>query len=226
MVLAHELLPTTSCAACRRRRCASSRSGCGDQGGVTPALVAAGYDVLAIDPRAPEGPNYRRITLEELEPEPFDAVVAGRVLHHVTPLAPALAKLAGLAPLLLADEFAWDRIDEAVQQWYERLYTGAVRRRSASNGAARPGRVALPSRRSPLLGDTARRARRGLRDRRGGVAALPVPLARGRDRAARACRDRRWRVARDWISLHRSRATSVTSGSRAARRHRGDPRTA
>lgn len=96
--------------------------GCGDQGGATPALVAAGYDVLAIDPRAPEGPNYRRITLEELEPEPFDAVVAGRVLHHVTPLEPALSKLAELAPLLVADEFAWNLIDEAVQQWYERLY--------------------------------------------------------------------------------------------------------
>ena len=96
--------------------------GCGDQGGVTPALVAAGYDVLAIDPRAPEGPNYRRITLEELEPEPFDAVVAGRVLHHVTPLAPALAKLAHLAPLLLADEFAWNLIDADAQRWYERLY--------------------------------------------------------------------------------------------------------
>jgi hypothetical protein len=97
--------------------------GCGDQGGVAPALIAAGYDVLAIDPRAPEGPHYRRITLEELEPEPFDAVVAGRVLHHVTPLAPALAKLAGLAPLLLADEFAFDRIDAAAQRWYERLFT-------------------------------------------------------------------------------------------------------
>ena len=79
--------------------------------------------MLAIDPRAPEGPHYRRLTLEELEPEPFDAVVAGRVLHHVTPLAPALAKLAGLAPLLVADEFAWDRIDAAAQHWYERLYT-------------------------------------------------------------------------------------------------------
>ena len=96
--------------------------GCGDRGGVTPTLLAAGYDVLAIDPRAPEGSSYRRITLEELEPEPFDAVVAGRVLHHVTPLKPALAKLAGLAPLLLADEFAFDRIDTVAQQWYEGLY--------------------------------------------------------------------------------------------------------
>lgn len=96
--------------------------GCGDRGGVTPALVAAGYDVLAIDPRAPDGPQFRRITLEALEPEPFDAVVAGRMLHHVTPLAPALAKLAGLAPLLVADEFAWNLIDASAQRWYERLF--------------------------------------------------------------------------------------------------------
>ena len=96
--------------------------GCGDQGGVTPALLAAGYDVLAIDPRAPEGQTYRRITLEELESEPFDAVVAGRVLHHVARLAPALTKLAGLAPLLIADEFAWNLIDPGAQRWYERLY--------------------------------------------------------------------------------------------------------
>ena len=96
--------------------------GCGDQGGATPALVAAGYDVLAIDPRAPDGQNYRRITLEEFEPEPFDAIVAGRVLHHVTPLEPAISKLAGLAPLLIADEFAWNLIDPGAQRWYERLY--------------------------------------------------------------------------------------------------------
>src|SRR6266542_4468328 len=54
--------------------------GCGYQGGVAPALAAAGYDVLAIDPDAPEGPLYRAIALEELDdPGPFDAVVAGRV---------------------------------------------------------------------------------------------------------------------------------------------------
>jgi hypothetical protein len=94
--------------------------GCGDEGGVTPALLDAGYDVVAIDPRAPEGPPYLRVTLEELdEPGPFAAAVAGRVLHHVHPLAPALDKLVALAPLLLADEFSWDRIDAATQDWYE-----------------------------------------------------------------------------------------------------------
>jgi Methyltransferase domain len=94
--------------------------GCGDEGGVTPALAAAGYDALGIDPRAPDGPLFRRITLEELDDAgPFAAVVAGRVLHHVHPLEPALDKLVSLAPLLVADEFSWDRIDEPTQDWYE-----------------------------------------------------------------------------------------------------------
>lgn len=94
--------------------------GCGREGGVAPALAAAGYDVLAVDPDAPEGPLYRRITLEELDdPGPFDAVVAGRVLHHVRPLASALDKLAALAPLLVLDEFAWNHMDEPTIDWYE-----------------------------------------------------------------------------------------------------------
>ena len=94
--------------------------GCGREGGVAPALAAAGYDVLAIDPQAPEGPLYRQTTLEELnDPGLFDAVVAGRVLHHVHPLGPALDKLAALAPQLILDEFAWDHVDEPTIEWYE-----------------------------------------------------------------------------------------------------------
>jgi Methyltransferase domain len=94
--------------------------GCGDTGGVTPALAEAGYDVLAIDERAPDGGRYRRITLQELEePAEFEAVVAERVFHHVHPLGEALDKVARLAPLFVIDEFAWDRIDEPTQDWYE-----------------------------------------------------------------------------------------------------------
>jgi Methyltransferase domain len=94
--------------------------GCGEEGGVVPALSAAGHDVLGIDPDAPAGPRYRRITLEELDDAgPFDAVVAGRVLHHVDPLAPGLDKLAALAPLLVVDEFAWNHLDEPTVEWYE-----------------------------------------------------------------------------------------------------------
>jgi hypothetical protein len=94
--------------------------GCGREGGVAPALAAAAYDVVAIDPHAPEGPLYRQVSLEELDdPGPFAAVVAGRVLHHVHPLGPALDKLVGLAPLLVLDEFAWNHMDEPTVEWYE-----------------------------------------------------------------------------------------------------------
>jgi hypothetical protein len=94
--------------------------GCGRKGGIAPALAAAGYDVLAIDPDAPEGPVYRRVTLEEFDdPGPFGAVVAGNVLHHVHPLGAALDKLTTLAPLLIVDEFAWNHIDEPSVDWYE-----------------------------------------------------------------------------------------------------------
>jgi Methyltransferase domain len=94
--------------------------GCGVEGGLTPALADAGYDVLGIDPDAPEGPLFRSVTLEELDdPGRFAAVVASRVLHHVEPLGPGLDKLARLAPLLLVDEFAPERIDEPTREWYE-----------------------------------------------------------------------------------------------------------
>ena len=94
--------------------------GCGREGGVAPELADAGYDVLAVDHEAPSGPLYRGGTLEELDDDgPFDAVVAGRVLHHVHPLGPALEKLRRLAPLLVLDEFAWNHMDEPTVEWYE-----------------------------------------------------------------------------------------------------------
>jgi hypothetical protein len=109
--------------------------GCGDEGGVTPELAAAGYDVLGIDPQAPEGPLFRRIALEQLDdPGPFAAVVASRVLHHVHPLGAALDKLAGLAPLLLLDEFAWELLDEPTQDWYEAQYRTLVAAGRAPSG--------------------------------------------------------------------------------------------
>jgi hypothetical protein len=92
--------------------------GCGRDGGLVELLSGAGYDVLGVDPQAPEGERFRRSAFQELDGE-WDAVVAGRVLHHVVPLNEAIAKLAALAPLLVVDEFAWDRIDEAAQDWYE-----------------------------------------------------------------------------------------------------------
>ena len=86
--------------------------GCGD-GQAALALAGAGHEVTAIDPVAPEGPIFERVTLEEFVPSaPFDAVVASRSLHHVPDLELAVDKIAQLAPLLVVDEFAWDRFDE------------------------------------------------------------------------------------------------------------------
>lgn len=92
--------------------------GCGDAGGVVPALVDAGYDAVGVDPRAPAGPHFRRTDFREVEGA-FDAVVAGRVIHHLRPLDDAVEKLASLAPVLIVDEFAWDLIDADLQAWYE-----------------------------------------------------------------------------------------------------------
>lgn len=93
--------------------------GCGDAGGLVEALVERGYDALGVDPRAPLGARFVQAEFEELEDGEWDAVVAGRVLHHVNPLGAGLDRLAAFAPLLVVDEFASDRIDAAAQDWYE-----------------------------------------------------------------------------------------------------------
>jgi hypothetical protein len=104
--------------------------GCGAEGGLVPALTAAGYDALGADPDAPEGECFVRGTFEVIDPgaDGFDAVVAGRVLHHVRPLEAGLDRLVELAPLLVVDEFARELVDERAQAWYEerhRLLTAA-----------------------------------------------------------------------------------------------------
>ena len=92
--------------------------GCGREGGLVEPLAAAGYDVVGVDPHAPEGDRFVRTQFQSLDGE-WDAAVAGRVLHHVNPLAEGLDILVSLAPLLVVDEFAANRIDAAAQDWYE-----------------------------------------------------------------------------------------------------------
>jgi SAM-dependent methyltransferase len=114
--------------------------GCGS-GDLARALAAAGYDVLAIDPEAPEGPLFRRIRLEDLEAaDRFDAVVASRSLHHVGDLAAAVEKMAAhLAKggTIVIDEFGWERLDArsaeevgiSLAEWrkeHEDLHTAAA----------------------------------------------------------------------------------------------------
>jgi SAM-dependent methyltransferase len=110
--------------------------GCG-AGKLALALDAAGFEVTAIDPAAPDGPIFRRIKLEELEDDGrFDAVVARGVFHHMgESLEPNLDRvvraLAGGGPLVL-DEFGPDRLDEVTAAWYEgqRLILAAAGRPS------------------------------------------------------------------------------------------------
>jgi SAM-dependent methyltransferase len=96
--------------------------GCGE-GELARALDAAGYEVVAIDPEAPEGSIFRRTTIEAFDGRgPFDAVVASRSLHHVEDLGGVLDKLvrllAGGGPLIL-NEFAWDRREPMTPEWEE-----------------------------------------------------------------------------------------------------------
>ena len=99
--------------------------GCGE-GELAHALVRAGHSVTAIDPRAPEGPIFRPVGIEEFtEPGPFDYVVASLSLHHIENLEGALDKIADVLRTggnLVVVEFAWDRIDDATAEWsLERL---------------------------------------------------------------------------------------------------------
>jgi SAM-dependent methyltransferase len=110
--------------------------GCGD-GTLALELAVVGYDVLAIDPVAPEGEIFRRTTVEELDdPGPFGAVVASRSLHHVHDLDAGLDRIvAVLEPggLLLVDEFAPDRLDDdTIDWWYgQRRAVAAARGKGA-----------------------------------------------------------------------------------------------
>ena len=92
--------------------------GCGELGGVVPALVVAGYDAIGVDPNAPDGERFLRADFREVDGA-FDAAVAGRVIHHLFPLGEALDHLARLAPQVVVDEFAWDLIGPDMEAWYD-----------------------------------------------------------------------------------------------------------
>src|SRR5690349_14180075 len=89
--------------------------GCGS-GELALALAADGHDVAAIDPRAPDGPIFRQLRLEDLDAdEPrYDAVVASSSLHHVDDAAAAVDRIADLlrpGGVILLSEFATEHLD-------------------------------------------------------------------------------------------------------------------
>jgi SAM-dependent methyltransferase len=95
--------------------------GCGD-GRLARALAELGYRVVAIDPDAPAGAIFQAVPLEEFaDPAGFNAVVAGRALHHIHDLPGALSKVHGLLVprgRLILVEHAFDRLDEPTAEWY------------------------------------------------------------------------------------------------------------
>lgn len=97
--------------------------GCG-AGELSRELATGGYDVTAIDPEAPDGPIFRRVTFEDLDdPGPFHAIVAALSLHHIHDLDAALAKVHDLlveGGALVLDEFAWELMDLATARWWGR----------------------------------------------------------------------------------------------------------
>jgi SAM-dependent methyltransferase len=97
--------------------------GCGD-GALTRELIDRGYEARGIDPRAPDGPAFERIGLEDLRTEHrYDAAIAVVSLHHVADLALAVDRLAeAIAPggLLLVDEFDRERLDPPTTAWWWR----------------------------------------------------------------------------------------------------------
>jgi len=97
--------------------------GCGPVGDLTYAIAAAGYDIVAVDPVAPEGPLFRRIAFEDFtEPGPVAAVVASLSMHHIADLrrtAAAIASLLGPGGRFIMEEWDRDRLlDDATARWY------------------------------------------------------------------------------------------------------------
>jgi SAM-dependent methyltransferase len=95
--------------------------GCGG-GELAVALEDAGYAMTAIDPEAPDGPIFRRVTLEEFDDAGgFDAVVASVSLHHMHDLGAAFDKIVALLDpggVLILEEFAKERLRGATGRWY------------------------------------------------------------------------------------------------------------
>jgi SAM-dependent methyltransferase len=110
--------------------------GTGGEGKLALALDGAGYDVVAIDPAAPQEEGiFRRLKIEELSTdELFHAIVAVRTLHHVTDLEPVLDKIHDhLRPggVLVLEEIGWERLDEVTAGWLH----GQQRALAAATGA-------------------------------------------------------------------------------------------
>jgi SAM-dependent methyltransferase len=96
--------------------------GCGD-GALARRLTGLGYDVLGLDPDAPDDAGFTRSTLEELRrPGEFGAAVAVRSLHHLHDADRALDNLRdALLPggRLVVSEFSIRNVDSTTVRWLD-----------------------------------------------------------------------------------------------------------
>ena len=101
--------------------------GCGD-GALAASLAADGYLVTAIDidPVAVAATRARGVSAEcadfrDWGGGPYQAILFARSLHHIHPLARALARAKLLLRpdgRLIAEEFAHERCDDATAEWH------------------------------------------------------------------------------------------------------------
>jgi SAM-dependent methyltransferase len=102
-------------------------AGCG-RGELTIALQERGYDVTGIDNDPQEvaaakaaGAPAIEADITEYRDHPFDVVLFSLSLHHVDRLDAAIARAKALlnpGGILIADEFAWERADQATATWF------------------------------------------------------------------------------------------------------------
>jgi SAM-dependent methyltransferase len=95
--------------------------GCGPLGGFVPKLSASGYGAVGVDPKAPDGADYRQVEFEHADlPATFDAVVASTSLHHVNDPAEVIEHAASMlasAGTFIVIEWAWEDFDESTARW-------------------------------------------------------------------------------------------------------------
>jgi SAM-dependent methyltransferase len=103
--------------------------GCGD-GALTRRLREAGFDAVGLDPEAPAGEGFLRLSLEELAAtEEFDAAVAIRSLHHLHDPRTAVDRLTAAlrsGARLVVFEFDVAAVDERARRWLAERDLGPV----------------------------------------------------------------------------------------------------
>lgn len=95
--------------------------GCGPHGGFVPRLRRSGYEVVGVDPEAPDEVDYRRVPFEQVDLEGrFDAAVASTSLHHVAEPAEVIgcaASMLAAGGTVVVIEWASDDFDEPTARW-------------------------------------------------------------------------------------------------------------